>query len=272
MHRNLTRLESRILYLGPSSRGRIGKYLLRMTYGNEYLEYKKNRWKKLFFRNVVSWEAYPGNPPRIVLTSRVRNTTEDREFYISEDFDKWLYIIIRGVMENSKAKVPKKYLLQLSPNRRQKILASRSLRKFDHSHEVFIKVSESLKEALDLQEELGPVPEPVGFHPKLVSGDGAGRTRGGVAYGQTGRSIGSGGSDTVIYKLNRLLQPILKKEDDGSNRPFERPAVPMAVKGPDYNDSGSEQDAYKALVYEARILVEITAMADIFENVFVAWA
>jgi serine/threonine protein kinase len=226
-----------------------------MTYGSEYLEYKKNRWKKFYFRNVESWEAYPGNPPRIVLRSAARNTTEEREFHIPEEFDKWLYCIVCGVMEYSKAKIPKRYLLHISPHRRRKILARRDLRKFDMKHEVFLAVSKGLEDAVNAKERLGPVPEPVGFHPEVVSGPSvAGRTRGGVAYGTVGRSIGSGGSDTMIYRINQLLEPILMRDENGVR--IERPAIPMAVKVPKYEEF-NEGQAYKDLVKEARILAAI---------------
>jgi len=257
MHKHVTRLESRIRYLGPSSRGRIGNYRLRMTYGSEFLEYRKNRWKKFYFRNVESWEAYPGNPPRIVLRSAVRNTTEEREFHIPEEFDRWLYCIIGGVMEYSKAKIPKRYLLHLPPDRRRKILTRRKLRKFDMKHEVFIAVSESLDDALELQAGLGPIPDSEPDLPPgtVVHGPSvAGRTRGGVAYERVGRKLGKGGSATIVMKVNRLLQPILMRDDDGSNPRHERPAAPMAVKVA-FKDK--ENQAYRDLVYEARILAAI---------------
>ena len=255
MHKNVTRLESRIRYMGPSSRGIIRDYRLRMTYGSEYLEYRKNRWKRFYFRSVESWEAYPGNPPRIVLRSAARNTTEEREFHIPEEFDQWLYCIIDGVMEYSKAKIPKRYLLHLPPNRRRKILARRDLRKFDMKHEVFLAVSKGLEDAVEAKDRLGPVPEPVGFHPDVVSGPSvAGRTRGGVAYGTMGRSIGSGGSDTVIYRINQLLEPILMRDENGAR--IQRPAIPMAVKVPKYEEF-DEGQAYKDLVKEARIMAAI---------------
>lgn len=260
--------ESEIIYRGPTSGGRPGKYRLRLTWGNPYMEYKKRRWKKFYFKNVVSWEAFPQGyngkmidtkwPPRFILITAVGRTTEEREFAVPRDeFNDWLYLILRAVMKYSKATIPDKYLSHLPPEYKQKLTTRLRLRRFDMSHKVFVAVAEGIDAGITAKERAGDIPVPKGFHPLLVEGPKVyGRTRGGVAYGKVERKIGSGGSNTVIFKLNQLLQPIIKRDSDGSFKNIERPVKPMAVKVPKYNHFDEGQD-YKDLVREARALASI---------------
>ena len=265
----VTNLDSRIFYRGPSSRGKVGKYRLYMEWDKGYLQYKKNIWKKLHFKNVVGWEAFPGGyvgkimdtkqPPRIVLKTAEKKTTEEREFIIRhEEFYNWLYWILRAILKYSSAPIPDEFLQCLSTKRKTKIITRRDLKQFDMSHEVFIAVSESLQKGLDTQQQAGPARDPLGFHPDLVSGpDVEGRTRGrGVGFGKIVGKIGKGGSDTVIFEIERILEPILAKAKDGLKTPLKRPVEPMAVKVPKYSDF-DDGAAYKDLVREARILAAI---------------
>jgi serine/threonine protein kinase len=268
MPQKIKKLQSKIFYKGPSSRGRFGKYGLRMSKGSEYLQYKNRYWKKFYFKNVVSWEAFPGgyigtfmdskHPPRIILkTASGRSGTEEREFAIPhEEFDKWLYWIIHGVMKYSKATIPDEYLEYVPQKHRRKLTSRLDLRRFEMLHLVFIAVAKKLDDALELKQRLGPAPVPINFHPDVVKTGPKvdGRTRGGMAYGRVKRSLGSGGSAAIIYEIDRLLQPILMKNEDGSNPRIERPSEPMAIKVAKQDD---ENRAYKELVREAQLLAAI---------------
>ena len=215
----------------------------------------------------MGWEAFPGGyvgkimdskyPPRIILKSSGKNSVEEREFIIRhEEFDNWLYWIIRGILKYSNAEIQNEYLKCLSLKRRRKVITRLDLKRFDMSHEVFIAISESLQHAIDLKQRTPKTPTPLGFHPDIVSGPKvAGRTRQGMAFSKVKKKLGSGGSETVIYEIDRLLQPILERKKNTTPQ-LKRPAEPIAVKVPKHFDF-DEDGTYKDLVREARIMAAI---------------
>ena len=281
-----SKLESMIFYKGPTSRGRAGKYRLYMEWDSQCLQYKKNRWKKLFFRSITSWEAVPGGylgniidskrPPRIILKSAGRSRTEERQFIIRhEEFENWLYWIIRGILKYSNATVPDSQLSGLSSGRRAKITTRRDMKAFDASHRVFV----TTLERLDMQTgQLKQTPAPAGkgpfggrFQSKPRSRGGLpdhvdegpaidGRTQSGIAYSAVGSKIGSGRGDTAIFEIRKLLAPIVKKTSGGLGHKLVRPAEPMVVKVPrlsQSSDGSCDASSYKDLIREARILAAL---------------
>jgi serine/threonine protein kinase len=269
----VSKLQTQVFYKGPSSRGKFAPYQLYTEWESRYLQYKKNFWKKLDFKKVVGWEAKAGGyvgsfmdakqPPRIVLKTRWGEKNEEREFaFRHEEFDNWLYWIIRSVLKHSKAPLPEEKLALLSPNRKMKMITRRDMKAFDMSHMVFVAIKEGLDFALKEKKKAPSPPVRRGFHPDIVKGPKvSGRTQSGTAYSNVTGKIGQGGSHTLIWGINKLLEPILVKNTDGSFKELVRPAEPMVVKVPKLFDQKAFHDsydsAYKSLVREARILAAL---------------
>jgi serine/threonine protein kinase len=82
-----------------------------------------------------------------------------------------------------------------------------------------------------------------------------GTTTGGIAYGKVGKKIGSGGSDAVIFEIQKLLEPVLVKTDSGTGYTLVRSAEPMIVKVPKVSEFDST--SLKGVIKEARILAAL---------------
>jgi len=278
----VSKLETQVFYKGPSSRGKFGKYSLHMTWDSQYLQYKKNLWKKLDFRKVVSWEAKAGGytgtfmdtrrPPCIVLRTSQKNTTEEREFaFRHEEFENWLYWIIRAILKYSKAAIPDEQISGLSSKHKAKVVTRRDLKAFDKSHNVFVSTLVRLNAQREGTDQTGRLDKKKEFAKKFQSkprmksklptyvDEGPsiyGRTEAGTTYSKTGKKIGKGGSDTVIFEVQKLLEPILeRKAGGGIGHKLVRPAEPMVVKVPKFHEF--DDFPYRDLIREARILAAL---------------
>lgn len=277
-----SKLESTIFYIGPSSRGRAAKYTLYMEWDGPYLQYKKNRWKKFFFKDVISWEAKPGGyvgniidskrPPSIILRSAGRRRSENREFIIRHaEFENWLYWIIRAVLKYSKAPVPDNQLSGLSAGRWAKITTRRDLNAFDTSHTIFISTLERINMETGQMKPTNPPTNRQPFGGRFQSKPRAtarfpnhvdegpdinGRTESGTLYSNVGKKVGSGRGDTAIFEIQKLLAPILQTNTGGAQgQKLVRPAEPMVVKIPKFNSF--DDSSYKDLIREARLLAAL---------------
>ncbi|MCX5846365.1 MAG: protein kinase [Deltaproteobacteria bacterium] len=271
----VSKLETQSFYRGPGSRGKFAKCNLYMEWDNQCLQYRETLiWKKLFFNKVVNWEAKPGGyrgtfidtryPPSIVLRTASGTGTEEREFAIRHlEFDNWLYWIIRSLLKYSKAPIPDEQLSGLSSKHKAKVLTRRDMSAFDQSHEVFITILEKLSKETDKsvlgtdQKTFAKSSQDI---PKMKFGalktyveDGT--TTGGIAYGKVGKKIGTGGSDAVIFEIQKLLEPVLIKNTAGAGYTIVRPAEPMIVKVPKY--SKDDPTSLKGVIKEARILAAL---------------
>jgi serine/threonine protein kinase len=93
--------------------------------------------------------------------------------------------------------------------------------------------------------------------PPLISGTQGNRAEGGTRYGQITKKLGSGGSDTAIYEVQRLLAPIVQRQT-GSGQTSVRPSEPMAVKCEELEDkNGQNKEGVKDLIKEARIMAAL---------------
>jgi len=275
----VSKLETQIFYRGPGSRDKFEKCNLYMEWDNQCLQYKETvLWKKLFFNKVVSWEAKLGGyrgtfidtryPPSIILRTASGTGTEEREFVIRHlEFDNWLYWIIRALLKHSDAPIPDEQLSGLSSKHKAKVLTRRDMSAFDRSHEVFITIMTRLSKEPD---KSAPGTDQKTFAkssqniPKMKFGmlkDGAegpeveGKTTGGIKYSHVGKKIGSGGSDAVIFEIQKLLEPVLVKNTAGAGYTLVRPAEPMVVKVPKYDKDNT--DSLKGVIKEARILAAL---------------
>lgn len=240
-----------VMYKRTGSRQRLTRYQLRLRWDQGILRYKKRRWMSLDFRNVQSWTARAGRylgkiadakwPPMITLRTTGRQDLEERKFYFRhEDFENWLYWIIRSLLKYSDALVPQELVGSLSLSRTDDVRAARRLRAFDRSHEVFLAVSRGLDQAKraqrraparPIQEQLPPVLGDVeeGELPPIVGPEIKGQTQRGIRYGQIGGKIGKGGSDATLFEVMRLLDPILEINMERGAQ-LARREEPMAVK------------------------------------------
>lgn len=248
-------LDSPVFYCGPTSHGKFGKYRLYMNWDAPYLQYKKNIGKKLYFKNIISWDAkaggYIGNiidtkqPPRIILETQSKSKIFKREFaFRHEDFENWLYWIIRGILKYSKAPLPDDKLTGLTNKHQAKVITRRDKNYFDQSHQVFVNTYDRIQqeEKNQSKKKSGNQRGLVGLFKKspqspnkmidapLTSGTQGIRAEGGTLYDtKILKKLGSGGSDTVIVEMNRLLSPILPPQN-GVGQAGVRPSEPMAVK------------------------------------------
>ena len=266
----VSKLDTQAFSRGPGSKGQFVKCRLYMEWDQQCLQYKETVfWKKLFFNKVVRWEAKPGGyrdsmvdtryPPGILL----RTATEEREFAIPHaEFDNWLYWIIRSLMKYSTAPIPDEQLSGLSPKHKAKIQTRRDMSAFDQSHEVFIHILEELEKGqVEVQNDKKPSGPLFQDLPKMKFGlpkdwsegpEVRGRTTGGITYSEVGNKIGKGGSGTVIFEIQKLLEPILIKQKSGTGFTLVRPSEPMIVKVPKY--SKDDPTTLKGVIREARIL------------------
>ncbi len=271
----VSQLETQAFYRGPGSKDNFGKCTLYMEWDDQCLQYReKVIWSKLFFNKVVSWEAKPGGyrgtfidtryPPSIVLRTTSGTITEEREFAIRHlEFDNWLYWITRALLKYSEAPIPDEQLSGLSSKHKAKVLTRRDMSAFDRSHEVFITIAERLSKESDKnatgtdQKTFAKSSQDI---PKMKFGAlktyvEEGTTTGGIAYGKVGKKIGSGGSDAVIFEIQKFLEPVLVKNDAGAGYTLVRSAEPMVVKVPKYNEV--KTDSLKGVIKEARILAAL---------------
>ncbi len=256
-------LESNILYIGPSSReGRPGKYKLYMDWGNSYLSYKKNVWKRLYFKSVFDWEVIPGDTgnninikphsPRIILKSWNRaKKKEKREFIIPQtEFETWLYWIITGVFNHSQTTIPYKRLESktkgLSAKHRGQLKARVDLKAFDNSHQIFVNTLDMLTYQDSYRGEdsvSGLAKGRMIVRKKFNDPEIFGETNN-IRYGKYGDKIAKGGSDAVIYNIQRLIKPTI---DANNKRTWEKEPMVIKVASPN-------KIAYENLIKETRAL------------------
>jgi serine/threonine protein kinase len=258
-----TKLEAKILYKGPSSNGKVSTYDLYLEWDSKYLYYKKNIKKKLDFTKVVKWDAKPGKliqriakrkkkediiwenkkiwdgkyPPRIVLWTKRGNKTEEREFaFDPNDFETCLYWVIRSVFKYSSCPLSGEALSLLKVKNVKKLNTFSKLNAFDKTHELFISLLKRWHEVPD------------------TPSDAVRTTKGGMNFSDVKKQIGSGGSNTVIVQMNKLLAD--KKEPVKT----EAMAVKLASIDKDCvdeNRSGTALGELKSIIRETRILAAI---------------
>ncbi len=268
-------LEAQVYTKIVGGHGKYEKTTLYMAWDADCLQYKKGVfWHKLHFEKVVSWEARivgenvdPFDKSRdtrflpciALTTGSSRHATEERAFvfpYLS--FENWLYWIVRGLAKYSKAPMPEESLSVLSPKHQTKVINSRSLSTFDNSHEIFISILETLRKEDETDKgrdfKLGPgkkLPSPPPGGPQIE-----GVTKGGVMFGKVTKKLGQGGSGTMIYEIEKLLQPVMQKDGKTGG---DWKTEPMVVKVPSIDrdvDTKVVKNAgvLKDLVKEARVL------------------
>lgn len=214
----VSKLQTQVFYKGPSSKGKPARYQLRMEWESPYLEYKKNYWKKLEFKKVVEWKAkaggYVGNfvdtkqPPRIVLKTLSGEKNEEREFaFKHEEFETWLYWIIRSLVKYSKAPPSMEQIKQspLLEKHKVKAITSRNVSVFDRSHQLFISALKTLE----------------GGHQFLGKWNDEIKGEGGTSFDTKERKKLGKGANAAVFKMNMLLQPIKV----GGNRTRESVAL-----------------------------------------------
>ena len=259
-------LKAKAEYRDHESKGKFGATDVQIDWEGEVLHYKKSIfWKKLAFKDVVAWRVHaePGGKPdkfgrlKILHIIKLSTDKEMREFALPPDvFETWLYWVIRSLIKHSKAPMPEDRVSQgpLREKHKVKAITSQNVSEFDRIHHTFVNTLINLE----------------GGGKLTVQWNGKFKGAGGTHLDfKDAKKLGSGGSGTMILKINKLLEPI---KMGGSTEPV---AVKMSGTTTWEIDS-KQKDAITDMIKEARVLaalgkhMNIVALVDtaVFEDRF----
>ncbi|MCX6676309.1 MAG: protein kinase [Methanothrix sp.] len=236
-------LKAKADYRGPGSKGKFDTAHVQIDWEGPVLHHKEGLfWKKLAFKDVVKWEVHaePGGKPdkfgrlKILNIIRLHTTTEMREFALHPDiFESWLYWIIRSLVKHANISLSKEEIKQspLLQKHKVKTTAFQNVSMFDRTHQIFVNTLNILSNPAKQKE----------VSSSCDNGEG------GSEVGRIVKSLGSGGSGTLIYEIMKLLEPI--KSGEGKR---EEP-VAVKISGTDITDV-NKKEAMTGLIKEARVL------------------